>query len=291
MPIHASHLIISLMLVFSHWMCIAILISGICSVESCIVYGMTRRSSRCNCLVCDSMTSVGAYRLQSWFPNSSSHSWGLMELTCRAVVISPYLRLIVYSRKMKTEHITCRGHCFWFPRLGEQFSAVLHRWSRFWAHCIFCRKMFLKTVWFPLWVHQCPSSSANHGALWRSSMITAWFDSRCRMWCRTQLMREMMLQSFLIVCWKLHQWVYTAISLMCLISSKYTDISYFESVIREVGEHQCLLKTRQLYQTVCGRHAALILCQLLHVWISGDPNQLCLLLTWPLESIAKSTAT
>ncbi len=42
---------------------------------------------------------------------------------------------------------------------------------------------------------------------------------------------------------------------MCLTSSKDADIAFFESVIREVGEHQCLLKTQQPYETGCGRHA------------------------------------
>ena len=64
-----------------------------------------------------------------------------------------------------------------------------------------------------------------------------------------------------------------------LTSSKYADIALFESVIREVGEHQFLLKTQQRYETGFGRHAAAILCQLLRVWISGVPNQLHLLMT------------
>ena len=58
---------------------------------------------------------------------------------------------------------------------------------------------------------------------------------------------------------------------MRLTSSKDADIAFFESVIREVGENQCLLKTQQPYETGCGRHAARLLCQLLHVWISGVP--------------------
>ena len=64
---------------------------------------------------------------------------------------------------------------------------------------------------------------------------------------------------------------------MCLTSSKDADIAFFESVIREVlvGEHQCLLKTQRPYETGCGRHAAPILCQLLHVCISGVPNKSC----------------
>ena len=66
---------------------------------------------------------------------------------------------------------------------------------------------------------------------------------------------------------------------MCLTSSKDADISFFESVLREVEEHQCLLKTQQPYETGCGRHAAPTLCQFLHVWISGVPNQLDLLMT------------
>ena len=54
---------------------------------------------------------------------------------------------------------------------------------------------------------------------------------------------------------------------MCLTSSKDADIAFFESVIREVGEHQFLLKTQQPYETGCGRHAAQILCQLLHTCV------------------------
>ena len=41
-------------------MCIAILISGICSDESCIVYDTNRRPSRGNCLIWDSMPSIRA---------------------------------------------------------------------------------------------------------------------------------------------------------------------------------------------------------------------------------------
>ena len=41
-------------------MCIAILISGICSDEFCIVYDTSRRPSRGNCLIWDSMPSVWA---------------------------------------------------------------------------------------------------------------------------------------------------------------------------------------------------------------------------------------
>ena len=32
----------------------------------------------------------------------------------------PYHRLIMDSLQVKTERITCWGHCFWFPCLGEQ---------------------------------------------------------------------------------------------------------------------------------------------------------------------------
>ena len=41
------------------WMCIAIPISDICSDQSCIVYDTNRRPSRGNCLIWDSMPSVG----------------------------------------------------------------------------------------------------------------------------------------------------------------------------------------------------------------------------------------
>ena len=68
-------------------------------------------------------------------------------------------------------------------------------------------------------------------------------------------------------------------SLMFLTSSKVADIAYFESVIPKLGEHQCLVKTQQLYKTGCRRQASPILCQLLRWWISGVPNQLYLLIT------------
>ena len=115
--------------------------------------------------------------------------------------------------------------------------------------------------------------------------MTAWCDSRCRRWCRTLSMLEILaiiLQILLVVCSKRHQWVYigpTTVSLMYPSSSKDADIAYFERVIWEVAEHRCLLKTRQLFETGCGRYAAQILCQFLHVWIPGVPKQLYLLMT------------
>ena len=156
--------------------------------------------------------------------------------------------------------------------------------SVLYTYCIFCRQMFLKTLWFPLWDRRCPSSSASHVALWRSSVMTAWCVSRCRRWCRTQSMHEMLtmiLQIILLLCWKLHQWVHIAVSFVCLTSSKVADIASFESVIPKLGEDHCLVKTPHLYKTGCGRHAAPIFCQLLRWWISGGANQLYLLITWP----------
>ena len=91
---------------------IAILTSGICSDGSCIVYDMNMRPSRGNCLVSDSVSSVRAAvpNLQVSIPFLSAQGaqmWGSEHLT-------------MDSLQVKTEPITCWGHCFWFPCLGEQ---------------------------------------------------------------------------------------------------------------------------------------------------------------------------
>ena len=138
--------------------CIAVLTSGICSDESCTVYDMNRRPSRGNSLVSDSVSSVRAAVLN---PQVSIPFLRAQGAQVWAVGISPYHRLIMDSLKVKTERVTCWGHSFWFPCLGEQQVPCCIDI----AHCIFCRQMFLKTVWCHMSVHQCPSSSASHGAL------------------------------------------------------------------------------------------------------------------------------
>ena len=98
-------------------MCIVILNSGMCSVDSCIVSDMHRLPSRGNCLEWDSMPTVWVAVL---IPQVSVPFQRRRELRCGAVGISPYHHLIVYSHQMETEHVTCWGHGFWFPHLGEQ---------------------------------------------------------------------------------------------------------------------------------------------------------------------------
>ena len=266
MPIRAICLIIRLMLACTHW----------CASQSWLLAFAATSLALFKTWTCDHLEATVWYRtqchqygLQFWIHKSPSHFWGRREFRCGAVGISPYHRLIMDALQVKTERITCWGHCFWFPCLGEQqvpccidrvgsvhivYSADKCFWRLYGAICQFTSAH----VWCHLSVHQCPSSSASHGALWRSSMMTAWCDSRCcRRWCRTQSMREMlatMMQIHLVVCWKLHQWVRTAVSCMCLTSSKDADIAFCESLIREVGVHQCILKTQQLYETGCGRH-------------------------------------
>ena len=106
-------------------MCIAVLTSGICSDESCTVYDMNMRPSRGNCLVSASVSSVRDAVLN---PQVSIPFLRAQGAQVWAVGISPYHRLIMDSPQVKTERITCWGHCFWFPCLGElQVSCCIDR--------------------------------------------------------------------------------------------------------------------------------------------------------------------
>ena len=168
-------------------MCTAILISGICSDKSWIVYDTNRRPSWGNCFVWDSMTSVRAAVLihQVSIPflrAQGAHVWGSGHFSISS------LDSALSSSENGAHQLL--GPLLLVSPSWRTISAVLDRYSRFCAHCIFCIHMFLKTLLFPLWVHQCPRSSASHGALWRSCMMTACCDSRFRRLCRTQSMRE-----------------------------------------------------------------------------------------------------
>ena len=104
-------------------MCIAVLTSGICSDESCTVYNMNMRPSQGNCLVSDSESSVRAAVLNPLVSILFLRAQGAHD--CGAVGISPYHRLIMDPLQVKTERITCWGHCFWFPCLGEQVPCCI----------------------------------------------------------------------------------------------------------------------------------------------------------------------
>ncbi len=100
------------------WTCIAILTSGICSDESCPVYDMNMRPSRSNCLVSDSVSSVRAAVLnqQVYIPflrAQGAQVWGSGHFAISSIDNG-------LPSHVKTERITCWGHCFWFPCLGEQ---------------------------------------------------------------------------------------------------------------------------------------------------------------------------
>ena len=143
-------------------MCIAVMTSGICSDESCTVYDMNMRPSRGNYLVSDSVSSVRAAVLN---PQVSipllralgAHVWGSRHFAISSIDNG------LSSSENGAHHLL--GPLLLVSLSWRTTSALLHRYSRFCAHCIICRQMFLKTVWCPLTVHQCPRSSASHGAL------------------------------------------------------------------------------------------------------------------------------
>ena len=143
-------------------MCIAALTSGIYSDESCTVYDMNMRPSRGNCLVLDSVSSVQAAVLNPqvsipFLRVQGAQVWGSGHFAISSIDNG------VSSSENRAHHLL--GPLLVVSLSWRTTSAVLHRESRFCAHCIFCRQMFLKTVWCHLSVHQCPSSSASHGAL------------------------------------------------------------------------------------------------------------------------------
>ena len=117
MPIHASRLIVRLMLACTHW----------CASQSWLLAFAATSLALFPTWACDHLETTVWYRtqchqygLQFWIHKSPSHFWGRRELRCGAVGISPYHRLIMDSLQVQTECITCWGHCFWFPSLGKQ---------------------------------------------------------------------------------------------------------------------------------------------------------------------------
>ena len=91
-------------------MFIAILISGICSDQSCIVSGTNRRRGAMHCLVLwDSMPAVLTLQLSIPFLRAQgAWVWGSGHLS---------ISLILYSLQVKMERITCWDHGYWLPVL------------------------------------------------------------------------------------------------------------------------------------------------------------------------------
>ena len=121
-------------------MCIAILISGNCSNESCIVNDTNRQPYRGNCLIWDPMPSVRAAVLipQISIPflrTQGAQVWGSGHFAITS------LDSVLSSRENEEHYLLGR-----LLLVFLSWRTIRADYSRFCTHCIFCRQMFLKTL-------------------------------------------------------------------------------------------------------------------------------------------------
>ena len=122
-------------------MCIVILNSGMCSVDSCIVSDMHRLPSRGNCLEWDSMPTVWVAVLIPQVSIPFQRAQGAQVWGSGNVSISS-LDSVLSSNGNGAHHLL--GPWLLVSPSWRTINAVLHQQSLLCTHCIFCRQRFLK---------------------------------------------------------------------------------------------------------------------------------------------------